>query len=200
MSKQILFVLIIGILSGYVFLDALHLELLSQLTEGALAILLFGVGIELGKTSELRSKLRNFSPLVLLTPLVIALGSILGSMLVGLGLNLPIMEAAAVGSGFGWYSLSAVIIAQTYDVSVGALAFLSNVFREVLAVILIPIVAVKLGFLPAIAPGGATAMDVTLPIISKATDEQTTILAFYCGLILSLMVPIIVPLFLRFAA
>ena len=42
-------------------------------------------------------------------------------------------------------------------------------------------------------------MDVTLPIISRNTDAQTTIAAFYSGTVLTLLVPIIVPLLIKWA-
>ncbi|HBG01783.1 MAG TPA: hypothetical protein DDW87_09455, partial [Firmicutes bacterium] len=76
-------------------------------------------------------------------------------------------------------------IAQTYDVTLGALALLTNVFREVFAILLIPLIAKNIGKLPAVAPGGATTMDVTLPIIAQNTDAQTTLIAFYSGTVLS---------------
>jgi uncharacterized membrane protein YbjE (DUF340 family) len=41
---------------------------------------------------------------------------------------------------------------------------------------------------------GATAMDTSLPIISKATDGDTTIVSFLTGAILSILVPVLVPL------
>jgi uncharacterized membrane protein YbjE (DUF340 family) len=105
-------------------------------------------------------------------------------------------EAGAVGAGFGWYTLSAIIIAP-YQAELSVLAFLTNIMREIIAILTIPVIAKRLGYITAIAPSGATAMDTTLPIISKHTSGETAVLAFATGLTLSLMVPVLVPFILK---
>ncbi|MFZ5648571.1 MAG: lysine exporter LysO family protein [Bacillota bacterium] len=107
---------------------------------------------------------------------------------------MPLKEASAVGAGFGWYSLSGVILSQIYSVEAGALAFLTNVMREIIAFVLIPVLAARIGSLAAVAPGGATTMDTTLPLIARSTDADTTVIAFVNGATLSAMVPVLVPL------
>jgi uncharacterized membrane protein YbjE (DUF340 family) len=79
-------------------------------------------------------------------------------------------------------------------VELGALAFIANVLRELLAIICIPLAARYLGSLVAIAPGGATTMDTTLPLIAEATQNEATVAAFINGAILSALVPILIPL------
>jgi len=128
---------------------------------------------------------------------LVAAGSLIGAVALGLLGGVVPGEAALVGAGFGWYSLSAVLIAQGYDLTLGTLALLTNVFREFLAILLIPAVARRLGKAAAVAPGGATAMDVTLPIIAAHTDSQTAILAFYSGTVLSALVPVVIPFILQ---
>jgi uncharacterized membrane protein YbjE (DUF340 family) len=102
-------------------------------------------------------------------------------------------DAASVASGFGWYTLSSVLLARE-DPALGALAFLTNVFREVIALVTIPIIARTLGHLEAIAPAGATAMDTTLPVIDRSTSAQAAVVAFITGVLLSMAVPFVVPL------
>ena len=79
----------------------------------------------------------------------------------------------------------------------GALAFLTNVSRELIAFMLIPVLAAKLGHLVAVSPGGATTMDTTLPLIAKTTDADTTVIAVVNGTILSSMVPFLVPVLIH---
>jgi uncharacterized membrane protein YbjE (DUF340 family) len=160
-----------------------------------LCMLLFFVGIDIGKNKNVLNEIRKTGHLFFIIPIGVALGSILGALAIGLALGYPINESGAIGSGFGWYTLSSIIIAP-YSSELSVLAFLTNVVREVFAIALIPIVAKKLGFIEAIAPAGATAMDTTLPIISRNTNSETAILSFSTGLILSTLVPILVPLFL----
>ena len=131
-------------------------------------------------------------------PILIALGSILGAVIGGQMLNLPFNEASAVGAGFGWYSLSGVIISKIYSSDLGALAFLTNVFRELMAIILIPLLA-KLGNkILVIAPGGATTMDTTLPLITRSVKQkEIAVIAFISGAVLSSLVPVLVPLLIN---
>jgi uncharacterized membrane protein YbjE (DUF340 family) len=69
--------------------------------------------------------------------------------------------------------------------------------REVLAILCIPFIAKYIGDLEAIAPAGATAMDTTLPIISRNTNAKAVIISFITGIILSLLVPVIVPIIIQ---
>lgn len=182
-----------GVLMGYGVFSPEIIQWFDGFITTALGILLLGVGIELGRSKELWKDLKKLGTHILWLPLAIALGSILGAWVVGTMLGFPPNESTAIGAGFGWYSLSGVLLTQIYQVDTGALAFLSNVFRELLAVLMIPFLAKYLGKLTAIAPGGATTMDVTLPLISRTTDERTTLVAFVTGVVLTMLVPILVP-------
>ncbi len=104
-------------------------------------------------------------------------------------------EGMAIASGFGWHSLSAVLLAEMKGSDIGAIAFLSNVFRESLTMLSIPFLVKIVGPYAAIAPGGATTMDVTLPIIEKYCGKRAAIVGFINGVILSTLVPIIIPLY-----
>lgn len=194
MTLKILTSLALGILAGLFLLPQGDIGAIGSITDGSLAVLLFAVGFGLGQDLDLQKKIKDLPKISLAVPLLIAFGSLVGAILAGFAVRLPFGKAALVGAGFGWYSLSGVIIAQTYDVTLGALALLTNVFREVLAILLIPLIAKNIGKLPAVAPGGATTMDVTLPIIAQNTDAQTTLIAFYSGTVLSALVPMVVPL------
>lgn len=199
MTKYIVLALVAGILCGHFFVDPSHIPTVETGIEYALILLLFAVGLELGFNRNLGKQLRTLPKMSLILPFVIAITSIIGALVANLFIGLRPLEAAAVASGFGWYSLSGLLIAQSYDTALGTLAFLANVMRELIAIITIPWVAKNIGYFSAIAPGGATAMDVTLPLISRNTDAQTTIAAFYSGTVLSLLVPIVVPLLIKWA-
>lgn len=200
MSITIIAAVLFGILCGKFVISPGLLPLIEGSAEWILAVMLFVVGMDLGKNKDLAHQVRSLPKAALAVPFLIAGGSIAGAVLANLVLGLPPLEAAAVASGFGWYSLSGVLIAETYDTSLGALAFLANVLREVIAILIIPSVAAKLGWLSAVAPGGATTMDVTLPIISRHTSPQVTLIAFYSGITLTLLVPILLPIILHWAA
>ena len=166
---------------------------MDKITTYALAALLFGVGVDLGKNKEIFVQLKNLGWQILALPFLIAVGSIVGAIIIGLFIGLSSNEAAAVGAGFGWYSLSGVILSKLHSVELGSIAFLANVFRELITIISLPFVVKYFGKLTAIAPGGATTMDVTLPIIKKTAGDETVIPAFFSGAVLSILVPILVP-------
>ncbi len=102
-------------------------------------------------------------------------------------------ESVAIASGMGWYSFSAIELSKV-SVELGGIAFLSNIFRELLAIFLIPFVAKKIGAFESVGIAGATAMDTVLPVINKNNPAEISIVSFYSsGLVISLIVPILVP-------
>jgi uncharacterized membrane protein YbjE (DUF340 family) len=99
----------------------------------------------------------------------------------------------AIGAGFGWYSLSSAILAPISGGEIGIMALLTNIFREMLSILLLPFVVHYLGKTAAVAPGGATTMDTTLPFVVRYAGSEMSILSFVSGVILSLMVVFLVP-------
>jgi len=189
--------IVAGMLAGYWLLPPEAAGYLDVVTTAALCLMLVGIGLELGSKRETWKRLWAMGWRILLVPLMICVGSLAGAVVGGLILGLPANESSAIGAGFGWYSLSGVLLAKIYNVETGALAFMTNISREVLAFVLIPVLAARLGYLAAISPGGATTMDTTLPLIAKTTDLDTTIIAMVSGTTLSAMVPVLVPLLIR---
>jgi uncharacterized membrane protein YbjE (DUF340 family) len=162
-----------------------------------LCFLLFWVGVDIGKNRKNITGLSEYGWRIALIPLGIVVGSIAATMTVGLLMGYPAGEAGAVGAGLGWYSLSGVMISELHSIELGAVAFLTNVFRELMALMMTPLIAKRLGPLEAIAPAGATAMDTTLPVISRSTGPETAIKAFLVGAVLTAVVPVLVPLVLK---
>ncbi|GAB6087906.1 LysO family transporter [Alkaliphilus crotonatoxidans] len=193
MTFKILVSVILGIGFGlWFFPEALvgHTDILINI---GLCVLLFFVGIDIGRQGEIFQQIKKMGLKVLLVPIMIALGSIVGAIGMGLLMKMPLQEAGAIGAGFGWYSLSAIELSK-HSAQLGALAFITNVWREVIALVSIPLIAKYIGKLEAIAPAGATSMDTTLPVISKSTDGTVAVVSFVSGVVLSSMVPILVPL------
>ncbi|RYD05635.1 membrane protein [Desulforamulus aquiferis] len=173
------------------------LSYLNNITTIALYLMLFGIGVDLGRQREVWLRLWAMGWKILMLPLLVAIGSLAGAAVSGYILGLPFNESTAIGAGFGWYSLSGILISEIYNVETGALAFMTNVARELLTFISVPLVARYIGRLSTIAPGGATTMDTTLPIITRATDSDMAIIAFINGSVLSTMVPILVPFLIK---
>lgn len=79
--------------------------------------------------------------------------------------------------------------------NLGSVAFLSDLFREVFALLLIPVLCKTSGAPVAIGVCGATCMDVTLPVIEKHANEHDTLVAFISGAIITVAVPFLIPFF-----
>jgi uncharacterized membrane protein YbjE (DUF340 family) len=167
-----------------------------QLVTGLLYSLLVIVGAGLG-TSGIRPAEIFSHPDLLVLPLGTMIGSLAGGLGAGLLLKVRPGAAMSLASGFGWYSLSGVILTGLGSPGLGAVSFLSNMLRESMALILIPLLAQTRFPLLAIGAGGATSMDVTLPLIEKNCGPGAVPLAIASGGVLSLSVPFLVPLLFR---
>lgn len=195
MSLAILVVLVVGIGAGY-FMPTDLSALIDHASSYMLILLLFSVGIDMGLNKEVFNRIKELGFKILLIPFGVVVGSLCGGVVAALLTQLSIKDGLAVSAGLGWYSLSGILITEAGNPVGGTIAFLSNVFREMLTFIIVPFVASHLNYYCAIAPAGATAMDTTLGIISKNTNSTIAVLSFVSGVICTLLVPILVPLFL----
>ena len=195
MSFAILIVLVLGIGAGY-FMPADLSAFIDSASSYMLLILLFSVWIDMGLNKEVFTRIKELGFKILLIPFGVVVGSLCGGVLTALLVKLSIKEGLAISAGLGWYSLSGILITEAGNPVGGTIAFLANVFREMLTFIVVPFVASHLNYYCAIAPAGATAMDTTLGIISKNTNGTIAVLSFVSGVICTLLVPVLVPIFL----
>ncbi|KAF5036432.1 lysine exporter LysO family protein [Sedimentibacter saalensis] len=194
MTKKILLVLAVGVLSGlFIIPDSLY-NSTGILLDVGLCMLLFSVGVDIGSNKDIFKNLKNVGFKLLIVPAATVLGSLFGGILCSILFKMNLFGSLAVASGFTWYTLSAIIITPV-SAELGTIAFLTNVFREIIAFISIPFIAKHIGYLETIAVGGAISMDTGLPIITRNTSQEVVIISFISGIIISLMVPILVPIF-----
>jgi len=195
MSIAILVVLVLGIGAGYLLPENIS-GLIDSASSYMLLVLLFSVGIDMGLNKEVFTRIKELGFKILLIPFGVVVGSLCGGLLTSFLVNLPVKDSLAVSAGLGWYSLSGILITEAGNPVAGTIAFLSNVFREMLTFIVVPFIASHMNYYCAIAPAGATAMDTTLGIISRNTDATVAVLSFVSGVICTLLVPVLVPIFL----
>ena len=168
----------------------------SNLTTWLLYLLLFLIGAQLVKNNvSLKETLAH--PETILLPLGTIIGSLLGGLAAAPLLMITPGKALALVSGFGWYSLSGVIITDMGDPVLGSAGFLINLMRESIALVTIPFIARTRYPNIAIGVAGATSMDVTLPLIEKSCGDEIVPLSISSGAILSLAVPFLVPIFFQ---
>ncbi len=82
----------------------------------------------------------------------VIIGSAIGGLITGLIFRHPVNTSLAISAGYGWYSLSGILLKNLASAEIGAIAFMSNVFREMMAFVLIPILAIRVNHLTSIAP------------------------------------------------
>lgn len=171
-----------------------------------LSALILQVGIGLGASDNLKQVIRSLRPRMLLLPICTIVGSLLFAALATL---LPggrsLTECLAVGSGFGYYSLSSVLIANIGVQSLGAdgaaelatVALLANVAREMCVLFCLPLFARWCGRIAPISAAGINSMDVCLPAIVRYSggSAQLVPLAILHGIALEISVPMLITFF-----
>ena len=194
MIKIALICLVLGVLAGRFVLSPELVGMMGTVSQVALNVLILSVGIDIGFNKAIFQKIKEYNLKILLIPIGVIVGSLVGGIIAGFAVGLKPFESGAVAAGFGWYSLSAVILSDIATAELGTMAFLSNIIREVLSILCIPLFIKYLNKYTSVAAAGATAMDTLLPVITKFTDEEVAVISVMSGVILTGVVPIIVPL------
>ncbi len=163
-----------------------------------LFLLMFFVGLNLGSSKELLEILRKTELSILMLPIITVFGTFLGMFILSIIYSgFSIQELFAIGSGFGYYSLSSMIISKISGEMLAVVALLSNIFREIISIILTPLMVKYFGGFSPIVSAGATSMDVALPVISRYSGTAYIVQAVFNGIVLTLLVPFLVVFFLN---
>ena len=159
----------------------------------ALYILIFFVGAGIGGDPNFMKILRSINLKYLLAPLTVILGTFIGiSAYLICFPREKLIESFAIGAGFGYYSLSSILISQFAGKAAGIIALLSNISREIFTLLFTPLLARYFGKLAPIACGGATSMDTTLPVIVKFSGKEYAFISIFNGIILTILVPLLI--------
>ncbi len=188
--------LLLGISCGHFFSGSSFISMLTNNSNYILAILMFSVGISIGVNKQVFAKVKEYHIKIFIIPFGTIIGSVAGGALSSILLRMPLNEGMAVASGMGWYSLSGVMITNLASSTLGTVAFISSLLREILSFLAIPFIVRTLNVYAAIAPAGATSEDTTLPMLIKYTNEEVVVLSIFHGVICSFMVPILIRFFL----
>ncbi len=138
----ILFFFACGMLVGTQ--DFIPDSLSSDLLTYSLYIMLLLAGMTMGFDTKNFLIIKEFGLRILLIPMGSVLGTVLGvllswAILHALGYSTSFRDTLAVGSGFGYYSLSSVMITRFGDAELGSVALIANVSRELLTLLFAPI-------------------------------------------------------------
>lgn len=190
-SLQLCGVVLIGFLIGLSGLP--FLQHATEASEYTLIFLLFLIGIQLRNNGmTLRQIVLNRRGMMV--AVVVMVSSLLGGIINAFILDLPLKTGLAMASGFGWYSLSGILLTESYGPVIGSAAFFNDLARELLAIMLIPGL-VRRSRSTALGLCGATSMDFTLPVLQRSGGVEIVPAAIVHGFILSLLVPILMAFF-----
>lgn len=175
-----------------------------DVTMWILYALMLQVGIGVGSDERLKEILRTLSLRLLFLPCATIVGTLIATFAISFFISRwSTAEVMAVGSGMGYYSLSSILITTLKEPSIGVvaaselgtIALIANIFRETMTLLFAPFMARWFSPLGPISAGGATSMDVTLPIISRISGQQWVFASIVHGIVVDFSVPFLVPLF-----
>ena len=162
----------------------------------ALCALMFSVGLSVGNDPQTLKNFRSLNPRLVFLPIMTILGTLAGSAAVSLILtHRSITDCLAVGSGFGYYSLSSIFITEYKGAELGTIALLSNIIREMMSLVGAPLIRKYFGQLAPISAAGVSSMDVLLPSITRCSGKEVMPIAIFHGILIDLSVPFFVNLF-----
>ena len=159
-----------------------------------LAALMFSVGFSLGHQPDTIQQFRQIHSRVLFLPITTVVGTFLGVLILSFFSERSVFDFLAVGSGFGYYSLSSILITEYKGIELGTIALLANILREIITLLFAPVMVKYFGKLAPIAAGGATTMDTTFPIIIRTSGKEFSVVSIYHGFVMDLSVPFLVTL------
>ena len=156
-------------------------------------ILLACVGLQLRASGiKLKAVLLNRYGLILSVFFIVS--SFAGGIVAALILKMPVTHGLAISSGFGWYSLSTIILQDAHGPIMGSIAFFNDLFREFFAFMVIPLLMARYP-LTAVGSGGATSLDFVLPVIQRTGGAQVVPIAISFGFITNILAPIFLVFF-----
>lgn len=122
--------------------------------------------------------------------LIVASSALLGGVIAAALLGLPTKVGLAISAGYGWYSLTGILLTDVYGPVIGSTAFFNDLMRELAAIIIIPVIINQFRS-TALGICGSTSMDVTLPILQHNGGVSILPVAIANGFLLSLVTPLL---------
>ena len=182
-------------------------EILPQYSKWVLYLLMSLVGVSLGLDGTLLDTIKSQPKRVLVLPFFTMAGTFGGAVMAyfimvaisGLSNSpqtLSILDSLSVSAGFGYYSLSSIFLNEARGAELGTIALAANILRELLTIMLAPLMVRYFGKLAPISSGGATSMDTTLPIIQKSCGNQFVPISIFHGVTVDFSVPFFLTLFI----
>jgi|SRR6056297_57655 len=188
-------VLGIGIAAGFFgFIPQNMLETTDGVIKGMVMLICFVIGLDMGKDRTLWKNIRAMGKKAFIIPVTATIGAVIGGIIAGKLAGIPLSVATASAAGGGYYSLTTILVKDLAGPEAATIAFISNMLRELTVMTATPLLVKLFGRWGAVAVAGATAMDTSLPFIVKNAGREMAIAAFVSGVLLTVAMPVLVPL------
>lgn len=182
-----------GILAGKFLVPDLSEAKLDNALTISLFFLYISAGITLGSNKDVFLYIKRLGLRVLIMPVAIFVGCLIGGAIGGLALGVPLPISVISASGMGYYSLTGAFLTETYGITAGTYGFVVNVSRDVLTVALIPILT-KISKGSPVASGAGGCMDSMLVPVTRAVGPELGMVGLISGTIITVFVPFWLPL------
>lgn len=190
-SLKLSAIIVAGFLFGltrFSWLDNAH-----NISKYILIFLLLLIGIHLRNSGiKLRQILLNRRGIMV--AVVVSASSLFSGIINALVLNLPLKMGMAMASGYGWYSLSGILLTEAFGPVIGSAAFFNDLAHELIAIMLIPLL-MRRNRNAALGLCGATSMDFTLPVLQRSGGTEIIPAAIVHGFLLTVLAPLLMALF-----
>ena len=163
-SLKLCGVVVLGFLLGLTGWS--FLQHATEASEYTLIFLLFLIGIQL-RNNGMTLKQIVLNRRGMMVAVIVVASSLAGGVINAFILDLPLKTSLAMASGFGWYSLSGILLTESFGPVIGSAAFFNDLARELIAIMLIPGL-VRRSRSTALGLCGATSMDFTLPVLQRS--------------------------------
>ncbi|WP_368747639.1 lysine exporter LysO family protein [Enterobacter cancerogenus] len=190
-SLKLCGVVVLGFLLGLTGWS--FLQHATEASEYTLIFLLFLIGIQL-RNNGMTLKQIALNRRGMMVAVIVVVSSLVAGVINAFILGLPLKTGLAMASGFGWYSLSGILLTESFGPVIGSAAFFNDLARELIAIMLIPGL-VRRSRSTALGLCGATSMDFTLPVLQRSGGLEMVPAAIVHGFILSLLVPVLMAFF-----
>ena len=186
----------VGLIPNFSFLIPNFSFLIPNSSFLILCALMFCVGVSIGSDTNTLKSFRSVNPRLMMLPVITIVGSLAGTAAASALLpHRHLFDCLAIGSGFGYYSLSSIFITEYKGAELGTIALLANIMREIITLLCAPLLVKFFGKLAPISMGGATTMDTTLPIITRTSGQDYVIVSIFHGFCVDFSVPFLVTFF-----
>ena len=184
--------IIAGLVAGVLLRTAISPSSIDTFFTVALIILYICVGISQAANKEVFYYLKFMGFKVVLISIAILFGSLIGGVVSGLILKLPLYISTTSAAGMSFYSITGVYMTQQYGIEIGTYGFIVNVMREFFTVLTMPLL-IKISPGAPIAGGAAGNMDTMLAPITKFVGIRLSLITLLTGTILTFVVPLLLP-------